>query len=272
MIQDIIKIAESAGLILMKYYSTNLEIKTKINEFDFVTKADIKADKYIRTELKKLFPKDLILSEESNNIPENFSGNVWMVDPLDGTKDFINKGTGFSVMIGLCKNGIPILGVVYAPAKELLYYAEKYKGSFLKTKNKITKLSVNNISKISESKIVTRFIHGEQRDSDLMINALPTLKQIPSSSVGINLGLICKQKAEIYIFTNTRGSKWDTCAPQIILEEAGGKITDYNGNSLNYKQKELKWKNLFIATNSNLHNKVLEHIKNYNKLNKDKLN
>ncbi len=263
MIDKIIDIAIEAGKIIMNIRKKGFEAKTKEHEFDFVTEADEKSDKYIRKELGKLFPNDLILSEESNNIPTDFNGNVWMVDPLDGTKDFVNGGDCFSVMIGLCKNGNPRLGVVYAPEQDLLYYAKKDEGAFMKKNNNISKLSVSNISRIEDSKIIIRFVQEEKRDTDLMVNALPTMSQIKSSSVGIVLGLICQAKAEIHIFTNKRGSKWDTCAPQIILEESGGKITDWNGNSLNYKQKNLRWKNLFVATNSLVHEKVIEHIKNY---------
>lgn len=128
MLEDVIKIAKSAGSILMKHYTKDLSIKTKDHEFDFVTQADIEADKFIRDEINKLFPQDLILSEESDEMPEDFSKNVWMVDPLDGTKAFVNRNASFSVMIGLCKNGVPSLGVVYAPAKKILYYAEKSRG------------------------------------------------------------------------------------------------------------------------------------------------
>ena len=123
MVKKIINIAKEAGKIILKYYSKDLEasIKDKI-PYNFVTKADIESDKYIRQRLQKEFPGDYMLSEENKNIPPKYSGRVWMIDPLDGTKDFVNKGSGFSVMIGLCDNGKPILGAVYAPDKDLLYY------------------------------------------------------------------------------------------------------------------------------------------------------
>ncbi|NUJ98187.1 3'(2'),5'-bisphosphate nucleotidase CysQ [Candidatus Gracilibacteria bacterium] len=265
MVEKIINIALGAGEIIMNVKKKGFKTKTKSNEFDFVTEADEKADTYIRKELKKLFPEDLILSEESNNIPKNFNENVWMVDPLDGTKNFVNGGNDFSVMIGLCKKGKPILGVVYAPEKNLLYYAEKGKGAFTKQKENISCLSVNNISQIEKSKIIIRFTHGEKRDTDAMIQDIPSLGKIPISSIGIVLGMIAEKKAEFHISTNKRISKWDTCAPQIILEEAGGILTDWKGSKPDYTQENSNWEKLFIASNKVIHKKVIEYIRNYYK-------
>ncbi|MCA9460141.1 MAG: hypothetical protein KC550_06345, partial [Nanoarchaeota archaeon] len=167
------------------------------------------------------------------------------------------------VLIGLCINGIPTLGVVYVPARNILYYAEKGKGSFMEFENKISKLNVNNISKINQSKIVTRQNRGEKRDMDQLVDSLLTIEQILESSGGVKLGLITEKKAEIHINTHFGVSKWDTCAPQIILEEAGGKITDFEGKELDYKQKSLNWEKSYVATNSIIHDEVIEHIKDY---------
>jgi len=263
MLKDIIGIAKEAGKILMKYYSKDLDVQTKSGKYDLLTQADLEADSYIRNRLKERFPKDNILSEESSDIPSDFSANVWMVDPLDGTKEFVKKGTGFSVMIGFCKNGIPTMGVVFAPVNDLLYYAVKDKGAYVESKGKKSKLQVSDISDIKKSKMVTRIIDGEKRDLDTMINLFPSPMQIPQSSIGLKLGLIAEQKADVCVNSNYRCSKWDTCAPQIILEEAGGKITDFNGEPLNYKQRELKWENSFIASSPGLHKKLIEYIKDY---------
>ena len=265
MIDEIIRIAKHAGNILIKCRDEDLELKFKSDKDDFLTKGDIDSDAYIRKQLSKLYQNDLILSEEEEkDRPTNFKGRVWMVDPLDGTTEYVNRGNSFSVMIGLCLNGKPILGVVYAPAQNLLYYAEKGKGSFMiKGKSKPVKLTVSNIEDIHKSTIVTRIIGNEKRKTDKMIKELNTSKQIQSSSVGVCLGLISQTKADTYIFTNKRGSKWDTCAPQIILEEAGGQITDYKGYKLDYKQKALQWKDMFIATNTKLHKDVLIHVNKY---------
>lgn len=263
MLEKIIDIAKEAGKILMKYYSQELEVSTKKDDYDFVTKADIEADEYIRKRLKKEFPNDEILSEENTDIPVDYSGRVWMVDPLDGTKDFINKGSGFSVMIGLCEDGKPTLGVVYAPSRNLLYYAEKGKGAYMEQKGKHSKLKVSEIKELSESRLVIRIKHGEERESDKFTNSLEVKEKIPESSVGLKLGKIALGEAELQIGSNFRASKWDTCAPQIILEEAGGIMTDFKGNKLDYKQKALNWDPLYVAANcKTIHQEIIEKLQN----------
>ncbi|MCK4996922.1 3'(2'),5'-bisphosphate nucleotidase CysQ [Candidatus Pacearchaeota archaeon] len=259
-LKQIIDIAKSAGEIAMKYHGKELDIETKSHEHDFLTQVDIESDKYIREEIGKLFPEDEILSEESKDIPSDYSGRVWMIDPLDGTKDFVYKGRGFSVMIGLCVNGEPMLGVVYAPARETLYYAEEGTGAYVEKNKEKIDLKVSEISELKSSKIVTRIIHREKRDLDKLVDSIGVKSEMPESSVGIKLGLIAEGKADLHINTNYRCSKWDTCAPQIILEEAGGIVSDFSGNPLNYKQKSPKWENSFVASNHNLHKKIITHI------------
>jgi len=270
MIEEVKAIAKEAGSIILHYYNQNrdqLNIKTKSDEFDFVTVADQKADDFIRSALAKEFPDDLILSEESNNIPKDFTGNVWMVDPLDGTKEFVYGGDSFSVMIGLCKDGIPVLGVVYWPTKDTLYYAQKGKGAYVihnsKTNTTPKEMHVSTVNKISNAHIVKRFQRGNEQELDPIIESIKTKAHTRISSVGIRTGLVCEARADFNIMGGPKASKWDTCAPQIILEEAGGKITDLDGNPLNYKQESLKWKKAFTVSNGYLHEEIIELTKGH---------
>ena len=188
MIKKIINIAKEASKIIMKYYSKDLRVSTKGKDpYNFVTKADIKSDNYIRQRLQEEFPGDYMLSEENKNIPPEYSGRVWIIDPLDGTKDFVNKGSGFSVMIGLCDNGKPILGVVYAPAKDLLYYAEKGKGAYMEKDGVLSQIHVNDITRLNQARMITRIAHGEARPLDKMINNFKVKEIIPESSIGLKL-------------------------------------------------------------------------------------
>lgn len=263
MLEKIITIAIEAGKILMKSRKEGFQIKTKKDSYDFVTSADIKSEEFITSRLKEEFPEDSILSEEEGQIIGKRSSRIWMVDPLDGTKDFKNNGSGFSVMIGLCYEGKPVLGVVYAPAKKLLYYAQKGKGAYVVLDKKEHKLRVGQIRSLEEARMVTRIIGGEKREEDNLVDFFEIKEKIPESSVGIKLGLIAENKADFHISSNARASKWDTCAPQIILEEAGGKITDLYGKSLNYNQADTLWKVSFVASNKIIHNKVIAKIKEF---------
>jgi 3'(2'), 5'-bisphosphate nucleotidase len=259
-VEEIIKIAKDAGKITLKYFRKGIKVKFKRDRFDPVTRADKESDAYIRLELKKLYPKDRILSEENLDVPSSYSGRVWIIDPLDGTKSFIEGKKDFSVMIGLCIDAVPVLGVVYAPAKDLLYYGEKGKGAFM-IKNGIKKrIKVSKIGKIADSTLITRNISKERRELDSIVDNIKVKKRKKIGSIGLKLGLISNGEADLYIMTNPRSSKWDTCAPQAILEEAGGKMTHFSGDKLDYAQNSLQWDN-FIATNGKLHGGLVKTIK-----------
>lgn len=261
MIQKIIDIAVGAGNIILDVKKKGYTVKTKSDKFDFVTTADIESEKYILSRLKKEFPKDSILSEEKGNATTNNSENIWMVDPLDGTKNFKNGGIGYAVMIGLCKNGEPVLGVVYIPATSVLLYAEKGKGAYIRMNGIDDRLHVSKIKHMKDAKLITRIASGDVREEDKLYEFLDVKERIPESSVGIKLGLIAKSEADFHISSNSKTSKWDTCAPQIILEEAGGHITDINGKPLDYNQKDSLWKVSFIASNKLLHPEIIKNIK-----------
>ncbi len=266
-LKTIIEISKEAGKILMKYYKKEYETNIKNNDqHDFVTTADKESEKYIIENIKKNFPRDYILSEETEENNINYNSRVWMIDPLDGTKNFIHHGKDFVVMIGLCINGEPKIGVVYSPVKDILYYGEKNKGSYKLYKNKISKLKVGKISNLKDSRLITRSTIGEDkpeiRPRDIIIKTLKTKEKIPQGSIGGVISLIAENKGDLYFITNNRAGKWDTCSPQVILEEAGGKITDFNGNSLDYKQKNAKWENYFAMSNRLLHKELLHNIQN----------
>ncbi len=260
MLEKIICIAVSAGKIVMKLREDGFRTETKSDSFDFVTSADIKSEEYIIKRLSDEFPEDSILSEEKGKIGNNTS-RIWMVDPLDGTKDFKSGGTGFSIMIGLCRDGKPVLGVVYAPAKNLLSFAQKGHGSYVRIDGYDHRLHVSQTKYLKDSIMVTRIPHGEKRDEDRLEQLFDVKERIPESSVGIKLVLIAQGNADIHINTHFRANKWDTCAPQIILEEAGGRITNLHGLPLDYNQTENKWLNSFVASNGILHSKIVGKVK-----------
>lgn len=271
-IEIVIEVARKAASIIMNYYWQENKIIDGDN-FSPVTIADKEASNFIISELKKCFPNDLFLSQDWDEKPTNFNWRVWMINPIDWTKEFLKwseevviqwRGEGFSVMIGLCENGIPKLWVVYAPKTKDLYYAEEWKWAYLRADEGIdTKISVNNIPTLNKTTIFTRFPWGEERVSDIMINWLNTSEQISSSGVWFITWLIARGLWNLHLFTNTRGAKWATCAPQVIIEEAWWRITDYDWKALNYKQENLIWERLFVISNWKVHKETLDEIKNF---------
>lgn len=258
----IISIAREAGCIIMKCRTDGFDVNTKSSAYDFVTTADIAAEEYIIGELRRLFPDDDILSEESG-LHGTLDGRVWMIDPIDGTKDFAHGGDMFSVMIGLCVDGVPVLGVVYSPTDDLLYYATKDQGAYQAQHGEEAKLQVSSIDSVSESRLVTRVRLDEHdiRPSDEKIKNIPAAEFIPMSSGGLKIGLIAANQADVCVAFLPSISKWDTCAPQIILEEAGGIYTDGEGKLLDYRKEESHWESTLVASNGILQGKIIHHLK-----------
>lgn len=259
----IIGIAKQAGEILKKHFGQGLEVEFKKNEFDPVTQADKESDEFIRKALAKAFPDDEILSEENDARPTSYSHRVWMVDPLDGTKDFVAGRGSFSVMIGLLDNNVPTLGAIYNPITEELFYAEKDHGAFRVFEGTTTKLHVSDNRELKQAVLVTRnLVKGNDRPLDEQVNSLAVKDRLPEGSIGLKLGRIVEGKADVFIHTNLLACKWDTLAAQVMLTEAEGVICDLEGNDLDYTKGTVGWDKYFVAANNRtILEEVLQHVK-----------
>lgn len=260
--EKVLDVAEKAGVVLLKYFKTNLNVDYKKDEFDPVTHADTEADNLIRGEIQKLFPEDLLLSEENKNIPDDYTGKVWMIDPLNGTKSFIKGSDTFGVVIGLVESGIPVFGCVTMPAQNKVFYAEKGKGAFEKINGLFEQLHTSQITDIQESRLITREPSGDIRPVEEKLNQISFLQRIEEGS-GAKLCMIAKGDAEAHINTNSRAGKWDVAAAQLILEEAGGIVTDLDGKPIDYKSTSINLERSFVASaNKELHYKIIMELTN----------
>ena len=227
---DICNISIEAGLITNKYYKQKNKIINKADNSP-LTKADIDSNEFIIKSLSEINPKFPILSEEKFvewDIRKKWS-KYWLVDPLDGTKEFIKESGEYTVNIALIENNEPILGVIYAPQFSLLYYGSKENGSYkIKCNKKISSLSnsikINTKNKNSSEKY---YIYGSKSHSNskfmewIKIN-FKDYKLIKKGS-SIKFCELAEGKADIYPrFGPT--SEWDIAAGHIILNEAGGEI------------------------------------------------
>ncbi|MEO6077486.1 MAG: inositol monophosphatase [Candidatus Andersenbacteria bacterium] len=256
-IQQLIPVIEHAGAMLVRYRNDGFVTKTKSHENDFVTTADIETDKFLRTEIGRLFPDDKILSEEDDTVVEEYIGRVWMIDPLDGTRAFVDGSDSFSVMIGLAVDGVPELGIMYAPLRDELYYAEKGKGAFLRKAGLDTRIHVSNISDITNARAVDYRRLKEPRELDVAVDQLGLSFIATEGTNTLKIGKVAQGIADVVVNTNTDVSKWDFCAPQIVLEEAGGKVTDIKGNPIDYLSSGTALNKSFVATNGILHEAII---------------
>ncbi len=254
-----VELAKEAGNIVLNFYDKEYDVSFK-GENDPVTQADKASNEYITSELNRRFPEDGILAEESqDNLSRLQTRRVWIVDPMDGTREFIDKVGQFAVMIGLSVEGHPVLGVVYQPTTDTMFTAVKGEGAFRIQNGKKTKLSVSDISEPSDMRLVVSRSHRSHLVDSIM-QSLGIEKEVASGSVGLKVGLMVQNKSDIYIHPNSKTKEWDTCAPQIILEEAGGEITDCWGSPLTYNKENTYNDKGFVASNGTVHWQIVEHV------------
>jgi 3'(2'), 5'-bisphosphate nucleotidase len=251
------QLAREAAAIVLGYYGSGIAVEYKPGEGP-VTKADREADALICKGLRAAFPGDGILSEESPDDGSRLTRErVWMVDPLDGTSDFVRGYGGFAVMIGLCVKGSATVGVVAQPTSGVVYRAATGAGSFrIDPDGKQTKLQVSTVAALDEIRLVASKSHrGESIDR--VRAALGVTDEMNIGSVGLKLGLIARGERDLYVNPESHSSLWDTLAPEIILSEAGGKMTDVTGAPLDYLGADLRNRRGLVASNGLVHAEVI---------------
>lgn len=264
MLKEELKIAtelvKEAGKIVLKYYHQDYQVDMK-KENEPVTQADHSSNEFITAKLREYFPEDGILAEESkDDLSRLEKRRVWLVDPMDGTREFIDKIGEFSVMIGLVESGRPVLGAVFQPTTGVLYSAALGLGAFVSQNGEQRRLKVSDVTDISQMTMVVSRSHRAAL-VDKMKLALGLKKEVSSGSVGLKVGLMAETKCDLYLHPNSKTKEWDTCAPEIILQEAGGQITDCWGEPLRYNKRNVYNDKGFVASNSRCHRRILEIIR-----------
>jgi 3'(2'), 5'-bisphosphate nucleotidase len=260
-----VDLARDAGAILLAHYHSPFLVEQKVNalqELEEVTAADREANDLIVRTLLTEFPDDGILAEESKDTERRLEKErVWLIDPMDGTKNFIQRDGDFAVQIGLAINGEVVAGVVYQPEREILYRAARGAGSWIETADRDNEqMTVSNIIDPREMILASSRSHPSPRME--RVRALFGFKsELRRGSVGVKIGLITEQQADIYLHLSPSTKQWDTCAPQIILEEAGGKLTDLFGQPLRYNGVRIDNRNGIVATNGAAHEMMIENLK-----------
>ena len=236
------KITILAGKAILKVYKKPFKKSYKPDKSP-ITEADIAANNVICAGLKKLTPNVPIISEENDNRPQNIN-LFWLVDPLDGTKEFIKKNGEFTVNIALVKNKKPIYGIIFKPVTRELYYTEN-KFSYYTKLNQNYNLTKKIKIKTKKRKIkILALSRSHTRNNDLILKKFNANKIIQTGS-SIKLCLIANGTANIYPRLGTT-MEWDIAAGDAILRKAGGKIKTLDGKILKYGKKNFK-NSSFIA-------------------------
>lgn len=244
-LKSAIEAAREAGLIIMQYYKSKYEIRDK-SYHNPVTTADHAADKYLRETLTEAYPEYGWLSEETVDTQERLNcGRVWVVDPLDGTKEFIEGVPHFVVSVALVEDGEPIIGVLYNPASDELFTAVKGNGAFLDSE----RLSCSTETEFKDMVILNS--RSETRRGLWEPYSIDFKEQRAVGSVAYKLGLTSAGRADIFASLRPK-NEWDICAGHCILREAGGEMVTLEGKKITYNNEKTLITPGLIASNAEI--------------------
>lgn len=242
-------IARRAGEVMMDNFSLEVEKNWKEDNSP-VTETDLKVNKMLIEEVRKNYPDHSVLAEEESDLLDG-SEYVWVCDPVDGTMPFSHAMPLFTFSLALVQNGQPILGVIYDPVLDRMFFAEKGKGAFLNDE----KISV---SENSDLKNAVLNVDGSGKDVGLdQLDVLRTLKKKGAHALKLYSVIYGGMLTAAGQFSGTiflKSTAHDTAAIKILVEEAGGKVTDVDGNDQRYDKKC----NGMIASNGLLHDELVE--------------
>lgn len=219
--------AYEAGKIIHSFFHSEFEVKMK-GIGNPVTEADIAADEILKKILTAEFPDYGWLSEETRDTPDRLSKKrVWVVDPIDGTKEFVEGIPNFVVSIGLVENGVPILGVIHNPINKDIYSAILGKGVFFNGKQTI----VNSKTKFSEISMLNSRSETQQ---GLWESYIPHFKKlIPIGSIALKLAMVAANQKNMVASLKPK-NEWDICAGHCLINEAGGILRTIEGKKITY--------------------------------------
>jgi 3'(2'), 5'-bisphosphate nucleotidase len=248
-------LAIRAGAILLQHYSAKASVSWKAKN-DPVTTADVAVSRFLVEAFRRRFPEDAILSEEEKDDGLRLTtSRVWVIDPMDGTKEFIARRGEFAVMIGLAIEGEARLGVVYQPTEEKLYTGVVGDEALLIQRGVHRLLHVSSESDPARATMAISRSHLSATTESIR-RLLGIEQTIQTGSIGIKVGLVCEGVADVYV--QGRGtSLWDTCGPEAILRAAGGKMTDSLGNAFRYNVEDVRNLQGVIASNGILHQRAI---------------
>jgi myo-inositol-1(or 4)-monophosphatase len=259
--ESALEYAKQAGRLVLEHMGNMGRIEQKKNASDLVTEVDRMSEMFLRNQIQQEYPGHWILSEEDScqeNAYETFkrqdSGYGWIIDPIDGTTNFIHGFPHFAISIGIVKDGEPIIGVVYNPVTDELYTARKSKGAYLNGKP----IQVGKELRLAEAVLATGFHANDWKSGSRLVRQID---QIAGKSRNVriigaaSLDLCWTASGRLTGLWHEGLNPWDTAAGILILTEAGGCVTDKDGNPYRLYHDSL------VASNSLIHKEFLETIK-----------
>lgn len=259
------ELAKKAGCEVLEHYAREIVAEEKLgvdNFYEPVTAADRAASRIIVEGLEAAFPDDGILSEEELDSTDRrlSKERVWIIDPIDGTAGFVKKDGDFAVQIGLAVDGKAMVGVVLLPFHNLMYFASSGTGAYRESPSVTRQLHTSDITDYGQMQMAVSRNHRSPK-INAILSDFGVKGEMQRGSVGLKIGLIAEQTCDLYIHLSHRTKLWDTCAPQIILEEAGGRITDLFGEEFVYNIADVQNYGGIVATNGTAHEETIKRLR-----------
>jgi len=250
---------EKAGEKIIEIYNTDFSTEKKDDDSP-ITQADIESNKILKEVLGET--GITILSEEDSDDKKRLSEDkIWIIDPLDGTTDFVNRTGEFTIMVGLVENHESVLGLIYWPIKKKLYLAESGKGVFCHDEE-WEKIEVSIMSEIQNCHALVSRHHLSEKEKELLDEM--EISFVTSMGSSLKVTEIASGKAEVFVTTTSKMKQWDTCASNCIISEAGGKMTDISGKDMIYNTESVYHENGILVTNGLVHQEALDAVSRLN--------
>ncbi|MHC4444773.1 MAG: inositol monophosphatase family protein [Planctomycetota bacterium] len=249
-----IRAVKEAGKIILSFQERDKSVETKGLAYNLVTEADLQSERAIVSIIQEKFSGHSILAEEKESSMRD-SQYIWVIDPLDGTNNYAHGFPHFSVSIALWSADTPLIGVAYDPLRDELFYAQKGQGAFLNDQP----ISVTSRATLPESILATGFYYDRGRLMKRTLQQMEAFFNIPIQGVrrtgSAVLDMCYVAAGRLDGFWELILSPWDYAASSLIVTEAGGKVTDINGNELNLYSKNV------LVSNGLIHDAMLRVVK-----------
>ena len=237
-LDQLVKISRKAGLAILEWYDGDMGITRKADDSP-LTKADLASHKLITAELTRLWPQIPVLSEESADIPWETRQNwqqYWLVDPLDGTKEFINRNGEFTVNIALIRDHQAVMGVVHVPVTDISYFGARATGAWRQQGTAEKQMIKTRQPAATPAVIVGSRSHANPELADQLEKLGP--HELTSMGSSLKFCRVAEGLADFYPRLGPT-CEWDTAAAQAVVEAAGGQVVKINGSPLGYNSKEV---------------------------------
>jgi 3'(2'), 5'-bisphosphate nucleotidase len=261
-LEVLVRIAAEAASLVAEVYATPFAVDFK-GPADPVTEADRRANAHIVERLSKEFPGVPIVAEESH--PDSFAdyaskSEIFFVDPVDGTNEFVEKNPEFVVMIGLLEGATATLGVMHAPALGIAWSGAVGRGAERVDANGARRpIRVSDTAELRAARLVSSRSHRSAR-LDRALALLGPREVYTKGSAGLKGTEVAEGSADAYVAPFYAGKRWDACAAEALIAAAGGRVTDAYGDLLDYRAPGLSNERGLVATNGRIHDAILRKL------------